>query len=112
MTELDRTRPDQWRCTPQQVSLLDKVPGAKAADILQRVYEWYSYQEPCTVPQQYQAGDNPHHVSRYDPLRRLVIRYRMRPGETEPPPGCPDIDYDVSDAEMLAARMSPTGRRV
>ena len=32
----------------------------------------YGYPEPCTVPQRFDPRDNPHHRSRYDPLKRLV----------------------------------------
>jgi len=76
-----------------------------------QVRDLYGYPEPCTVPQQYQPTDNPHHRSRYDPLKRLMHHYLPRAGETPAPPGCGKLDVQVSEAEMRAAGMSTTGRR-
>ena len=64
----------------------------------------------CNVPQRYDAGDNPHHRSRYDPLKRLAHHYLPRAGLGLPPRLGQAATSQVSEAEMRAAGMSPTGR--
>jgi hypothetical protein len=112
--DLDRDRPDQWGCAPQIIGLLSQVAGADPKDLADRVRDWYGYQEPYTVPQKYDAKDNPHHRSRYDPLKRLAHHYLLRIDQ-QPPPRPPiwdGSDLQVTEAEMRAVGMSPTGRRL
>ncbi len=108
----DAAEPDQWRCAPKVITLVSQIAGAP--DVSQRVRDMYGYAEPCTVPQRYDAGDNLHHRSRYDPLKRLA-HYYLPPGylgTAQPSPtGC-NIDFQVTEAEMRDATMSPTGRPV
>ena len=82
-------------------------------DLAAKVLAWYGYQEPYTVPQKYDPKDNPHHRSRYDPLKRLAHVYLPR-ADQQPPPAPPDwdgvSDLQVTEAEMRAVGMSPTGR--
>jgi len=108
----DSAEPDQWRCAPKVFTLASQVAGAP--DVSQRVRDLYGYAEPCTVPQRYDAGDNIHHRSRYDPLKRLA-HYYLPPGHLGvfgiTPTGC-NLDFQVSEQEMRDATMSPTGRPV
>jgi len=108
-TTLDQTWPDQWLCAP--MSKFPEVAAGNDPTATAQVRDLYGYPEPCTVPQQYQPTDNPHHRSRYDPLKRLMHHYLPRAGETPAPPGCGKLDVQVSEAEMRAAGMSTTGRR-
>jgi hypothetical protein len=108
---LDGAWPDQWRCAPQIISLLSEILGTPNEPLAARVRDWYGYQEPVTVPQKYDARDNPHHRSRYDPLKRLAHHYVGREGQPDPAPGWDKSDLQVSEAEMRAAGMSTTGRR-
>jgi hypothetical protein len=109
-TPLDTDWPDQWRCAPQMTTFLSTATAPPGGDPGAVVREWYGYQEPLTVPQRYQAGDNPHHASRYDPLKRLAHAYLPPDGPLAP--GWDGSDLQVGDAEMRAAGMSPTGRKV
>jgi len=112
-TDLDRAWPDQWLCAPQIHDFLSQVPGVDPAALAARIRDWYGYAEPYTVPQKYDARDNPHHRSRYDPLKRLVHRYLPRAGAAPDPPVREDeLDFQVSAAEIRDAGMSPTGRPV
>ncbi len=108
--QLDMDAPDQWGCIPQITSILSEIQGRTAASLAADIRAWYGYQEPCTVPQRFDPKDNPHHRSRYDPLKRLAHQYLPRSGD--PPLGWDGSDLQVTDAEMLAAGMSPTGRLV
>ena len=112
--DLDKARPDQWRCAPQIIGLLSQVLGADPMVLADRVLAWYGYQEPYTVPQKYDPKDNPHHRSRYDALKRLAHVYRPRVGEPLPlkPPDWDGSDLQVTDAEIRAVGLSPTGRRL
>ena len=109
-TQLDKDWPDQWACVPQVESLLSKIAGRTQAAIEQDIRDWYSYQEPCTVPQRYDPADNPHHRSRYDPRKRLAHHYLL--AGSAPHVDCGGIDLEVSEAEMRAVGMSPTGRLI
>ena len=93
------------------MSILSEIQGRTAASLAADIRAWYGYQEPCTVPQRYDPKDNPHHRSRYDPLKRLAHQYRERDGGTPIPPGWDGSDLQVSEQEMRDAGMSPTGRR-
>jgi hypothetical protein len=108
----DSAEPDQWRCAPKVFTLASQIAGAP--DVSQRVRDLYGYAEPCTVPQRYDAGDNIHHRSRYDPLKLLAHHY-LPPGHLGlfgiTPTGC-DRDFQVTEADMRDATMSPTGRPV
>ncbi len=110
-SDLDTTWPDQWLAAPQVIGFLSEVTGTDQATLTARIRDWYGYAEPCTVPQRYDAKDNPHHRSRYDPLKRLAHDYIPRPGSPPVPRGTGDLDLQVSSAEMRAAGMSTTGRR-
>lgn len=107
---LDVAWPDQWQCAPQMVGLLSQVGGMTADDLAMQVHAWYGYQEPLTVPQRYDAADNPHHRSRYDALKRLAHHYLPHTGDA--PLGWDGSDLQVTDAEMRAVGMSTTGRRL
>jgi hypothetical protein len=112
--DLDKAYPDQWRCAPQIVGLLSQAAGADPVALAARVLSWYGYAEPYTVPQKYDPKDNPHHRSRYDALKRLAHHYLPR-GNPQPPPPRPTwdgSDLQVTEAEMRAVGMSPTGRRL
>jgi hypothetical protein len=108
----DAAEPDQWRCAPKVFTLASQIAGAP--DVSQRVRDLYGYAEPCTVPQRYDASDSIHHISRYDPLKRLAHHY-LPPGHLGvfgiTPTGC-NLDFQVSEQEMRDATMSPTGRPV
>jgi len=115
---LDMLSPDQWGCAPQLITILSEIQGRTAEAMAADIRDWYGYPEPCTVPQRYDPRDNPHHRSRYDPLKRLAFGYRPRMGQDPapgqppiPPLGCDGIDLQVSEAEMRDAGMSTTGRR-
>jgi hypothetical protein len=109
---LDLARPDQWQCAPQLVTILSKLGGKTDEQLANDIRDMYGYNEPLTVPQRYDAKDNPHHRSRYDPLKRLMHHYLPRAGQPPRQPGWDGSDLEVSEAEMRAAGMSPTGRRV
>lgn len=109
-TPLDTDWPDQWRCAPQMTTFLAQAVPTPGVDRAARVRDWYGYQEPLTVPQRYAAGDNPHHASIYDPLQRIAHAYLPPTGAL--PTGWDGSDLQVTDDEMRAARMSPTGRRI
>lgn len=104
----DMFEPDQWRCAPSEFF------GAFTDATRMTVRNMYGYAEPCTVPQRYKAGDNIHHRTRYDPLKKLYVQYLPPagppPGE-EPLMGC-DVDLQVSEKEMMDVMLSPTGRPV
>jgi hypothetical protein len=111
----DTIEPDQWRCAPSDiVTVYSQIAGPLSPSaVAQRVRDLYGYVEPCTVPQRYKPGDNIHHVSVYDPLKRLHHEYLPHP--SMPPPGstgCDDVDLQVSDQEILDVMLSPTGRPV
>jgi hypothetical protein len=108
-TPLDQTWPDQWLCAP--MSQFQRIAPITDPNVIAQVRDLYGYPEPCTVPQRYESADNPHHRSRYDPLKRLMHQYLPRAGEAPPPPGCGKLDVQVSNAEMRGAGMSTTGRR-
>jgi hypothetical protein len=107
-SQLDQTWPDQWLCAP-----LKKFPEVTTGidNSADQVRDLYGYPEPYTVPQSYEPSDNPHHPSRYDPLKRLVHQYLPPDGTAPPPADWRNLDVQVSDAEMRAAGMSTTGRR-
>jgi hypothetical protein len=105
---LDRDWPDQWRGAPQMMTFLS--PTGAGVDPAVQVRDWYGYQEPLTVPERYEAADNPHHASSYDPLKRLAHAYLH--GAAGLQPGWDGSDLQVSEEEMRAAGMSPTGRKV
>ena len=112
----DAAEPDQWRCAPSDVRTeLSKLAGPLTADQLAaRVRRLYGYAEPFNVPQRYNSGDNIHHRSRYDPLKRLEHEYLPHPPANPAAPvggGC-DVDLQVTEQEMRDATMSPTGRPV
>jgi Zinc dependent phospholipase C len=112
----DAAEPDQWRCAPSDIRTeLSQLGGPLTADELAaKVRLLYNYAEPFNVPQRYNSGDNVHHRSRYDPLKRLEHEYLPHPPvDPAPPPGggC-DIDLQVSQREMLDAMSSPTGRPI
>ena len=114
-TPTESLEPDQWRCAPSDIlTVYSQFAGPLSPPaVAQRVRDLYGYAEPCTVPQRYKAGDNIHHVSAYDPLKRLHHEYLPHP--SMPPPGstgCDDVDLQVSDQEMLDVMLSPTGRTV
>ncbi|MGD0122472.1 MAG: zinc dependent phospholipase C family protein [Candidatus Limnocylindrales bacterium] len=94
---------DQWQCVPDMPNLL----GSQSADTPR---QWYGYQEPFTVPEGYSAGDNVHHASAYDPLKRLAHQYL--PGDPPMPLGPDGVDLWVSDDEIKDVGMSPTGRLI
>jgi hypothetical protein len=102
---------DQWLCAPQVKSFLTELAGRSAAAIAADIRAWYGYPEPCTVPQRYDTADNPHHRSRYDPLKRLAHQYLPRSADPALAVGWDGSDLWVSDAEMRAAGMSTTGRQ-
>ncbi len=56
-------------------------PGATEEELARRIRDLYGYKEPLNVPQRYEAEDNPHHRSRYDPLKQLAHHYLPRAGE-------------------------------
>ena len=106
-TQLDKQCPDQWRCIPQMPTFLSEpLSPEEIQDIVSR----YGFQEPYTVPQRYNPGDNPHHRTVYDPLKRIAYQYIPRQGD--PPLGSGGIDLQVSSQEMKDVGMSPTGRLV
>lgn len=107
----DTDWPNQWGCVPQIESLLSKALGRPRSEIEADIRDWYGYDEPCTVPQRYDPADNPHHRSRYDPLKRLAHHYLPREGDVAHV-DCGGIDLQVSEAEMRAVGMSPTGRLI
>jgi hypothetical protein len=109
---LDFARPDQWLCTPQLLTFLTKISGLTDEELAAIILDLYAYHEPANVPQRFDARDNPHHRSRYDPLKHLVHHYLARVGGAPPPVGWDGSDLRVSDAEMRAVGMSPTGRLV
>jgi hypothetical protein len=109
--DLDKTWPDQWLCAPQVKSFLPPAPGVDPATVTERIRDWYGYPEPYTVPERYDAKDNPHHRSQYDPLKRVAHGYEPRAGEPPVPRGTDDLDFQVTPDEMRAAGMSTTGRR-
>jgi len=104
--------PDQWRCAPKVFTLVSQLAGAP--DVGQMVRDMYGYAEPCTVPQRYDAADNVHHRSRYDPLKRLQHQYLPRGYLVAPadlPSGC-DLDFQVTAKEIADVMLSPTGRPI
>jgi hypothetical protein len=103
---------DQWRCAPQITSFLTEIAGRDAASLAVDIRAWYGYPEPCTVPQRYDSRDNPHHRSRYDPLKRLAHHYLPRAGDPAIALGWDGSDLQVTEAEMRAVGMSTTGRLV
>ena len=109
--DLEMLWPDQWGCAPQIVSLLSEISGTPKATLDANVRDWYGYPEPVTVPQRFDSKDNPHHRSRYDPLKRLAHHYLPRAGDPDVPRGWDGSDLQVSKAEMRDAGMSPTGRK-
>jgi hypothetical protein len=110
-SELDQTWPDQWLCAPQIKDFLSVLAGADPKMLTKRIRDWYGYAEPSTVPQKYTSADNPHHRSRYDPLKIIAHGYLPRPGNPPLPPLSDDVDLQVSVAQMRDAGMSTTGRR-
>jgi hypothetical protein len=111
-TDLDTNWPDQWLCAPQMIGFLSEILGVDPDVLAARIRDWYGYAEPCTVPQRYDPKDNPHHRSRYDPLKILAHQYLPRAGSPPIPRGYDEtLDLQVSIAEIRAAGMSPTGRR-
>jgi hypothetical protein len=108
---LDADWPDQWQCVPQMIGILSLIGGRSEAQIRIDLRTLYGYPEPCTVPQRYDPADNPHHRSVYDPLKRLSVAYLPRDG-SELPLATWDEDHQVSEAEMRAVGISPTGRRI
>jgi hypothetical protein len=102
----DLIEPDQWNCVPADVT--------GDPNLQKLVHTLYSYPEPCTVPQRYNAQDNIHHRSRYDPLKCLYHQY-LAPGYVQAPStpssGC-NVDLEVGLDEMVKAMLSPTGRPV
>jgi hypothetical protein len=107
----NETWPDQWLCAPQIEMFLSDLAGGDRDKLIARIRDLYGYAEPYTVPQKYDAKDNPHHRSRYDPLKLLAHHYLPRAGEPPIPPGWNNLDLQVSTTEMRAAGMSTTGRR-
>jgi hypothetical protein len=110
-TEFEKKWPDQWLCAPQIAMFLSPPAGAEHDELVDRIWELYGYAEPYTVPQKYDAKDNPRHRSRYDPLKLLAHHYLPRAGEPPLPPGWNNLDLQVSITEMRTAGMSTTGRR-
>lgn len=109
---LDAAFPDQWRCLPRIETLLSRVAGRTQEDLEQDILTLYGYNEPLNVPQRYDPADNPHHRSRYDPLKHLVHHYLPGKAFTPPAPGWDGSDLQVTEAEMRAVGMSPTGRKI
>jgi hypothetical protein len=103
-TQLDQAYPDQWRCAPQ---LFTALTGKQPPQVIDAMY---GYWEPCTVPERYDPADNPHHRSAYDPLKRIVLQYLRQ--AVPPASGSGGIDLQVSEQEMQAVGISPTGRKV
>ena len=109
---LDSDWPDQWLCAPQLWTFLTKLTGKTDDELTAMIRGMYGYHEPLNVPQRYGQQDNPHHSSRYDPLKHLVHHYLRQTGFVPPPPGWDGSDIQVGEAEIRDAGMSPTGRKV
>ncbi len=107
---LDTDWPDQWGCAPQMATFLSSADPSAPADPGAQIREWYGYEEPLTVPERYDASDNPHHATHYDPLKRIAHAYL--PPSADLPLGWDGSDLQVTEAEMRDAGMSPTGRSV
>jgi len=108
----DLARPDQWRCAPQIETVLSKLTGRTEEELAATIRDLYGYNEPLNVPQRYEPADNPHHRSRYDPLKHLAHHYLRAAGFGTTSYGWDGSDLQVTDAEMRAVGMSPTGRKV
>ena len=80
-------RPDQWRCAPQIETVLSNLTGRTEEELAATIRDLYGYNEPLNVPQRYEAADNPHHRSRYDPLKHLAHHYLRGGGFGTTPTG-------------------------
>jgi hypothetical protein len=108
----DTAWPDQWRCAPRIETVLSKLTGRTEAELNATILALYGYNEPLNVPQRYEPEDNAHHRSHYDPLKHLAHHYLRQVGFPPPSYGWDGSDLQVTAAEMRAAGMSPTGRKV
>jgi hypothetical protein len=108
----DAAWPDQWRCAPRIETVLSRLTGRTEAELNATIRDLYGYNQPLNVPQRYEPADNPHHRSRYDPLKHLAHHYLRQTGFAPLTYGWDGSDLQVTEAEMRAAGMSPTGRKV
>ena len=92
--------------------MLSKLTGRTEEELAATIRDLYGYNEPLNVPQRYEAADNPHHRSRYDPLKQLAHHYLRGTGFGTTSYGWDGSDLQVTAAEMRAAGMSPTGRKI